>query len=155
MIVARPAVGERRVLDVGDVTVERGLVGDDWYERGSRRTDDGRAHPDMQLTLVNRRFLDLVAGARDRWPLAGDQLIVDLDLSTANLAPGQQLRIGSELVEVTSVPHTGCRKYTDRYGKDAVVFANGEVGRQLRLRGMYVRVVASGTLRVGDTITRL
>lgn len=155
MIVARPSVGERRILDVGEVTVERGLAGDDWYERGSSRTDDGRGHPDMQLTLVNRRFLDLVAGDRDRWALAGDQLVVDLDLGTANLATGQQLRIGSAVVEVTPMPHTGCRKYTDRYGKDAVVFANSEVGRQLRLRGMYVRVVVAGAIAVGDAIDKL
>ena len=38
----------------------------------------------------------------DRWALAGDQLYVDLDLSTANLPPGTQLQIGSALLEVTA-----------------------------------------------------
>lgn len=155
MVVARPAEGERVELEVGELTPEDGLVGDDWRSRGSRRTPDGSAHPDMQIAVVNRRFLALVAGSRDRWRLAGDQLVVDLDLGVDNLAPGRRLAIGSAIVEVTPAPHNGCRKFTERYGADAVRFTASELGRQLRLRGVYVRVVRPGTVRPGDAIVKL
>lgn len=155
MIVARPAEDERVVLEVGHLTLDGGLAGDDWYERGSSRTDDGKGHPEMQVAVINRRFLDHVAGGQDRWPLAGDQLVVDLDLSTDNLEPGQRLQIGSAMLEVTVVPHLGCAKFIERFGRDAMVFANGPVGRALRLRGIYLKVVEAGTIEVGDTITKL
>jgi MOSC domain-containing protein YiiM len=112
---------------------------------------DGSAHPEMQLTLMNGRFLDLIADHdKERWPLAGDQLVVDMDLGLANLAVGQRLRLGTAVVEVTAVPHTGCRKFTDRFGADAVKFANSDIGKGLRLRGIYVKVVEPGTVQTGD-----
>lgn len=155
MIVARPADGERVELEIGELTLADGLVGDDWRTRGSSRTPGGSAHPDMQLALINRRFLALVAGDRDRWPLAGDQLVVDLDLGVANLPPGQRLAIGSAVVEVTPAPHNGCRKFTARFGADAVRFTASELGQQLRLRGVYVRVVRPGTVRRGEAVVKL
>src|SRR4051812_22590661 len=82
LIVRRPVVEEREVLDEGELDPAEGLVGDCWGRRGRR------PNPDAQLTLMNARAIDLVAGSRDRWALAGDQLYVDLDLSEANLPPG-------------------------------------------------------------------
>jgi hypothetical protein len=156
MIVARPADGERLVLTTGELTVADGLKGDNWRPRGSKRTDDGSAHPEMQLTLMNGRFLNLVAGNdRERWPLAGDQLIVDMDLGVENLPVGQRLQLGTAVVEVTAVPHTGCAKFTDRYGMDAVKFANSETGKALRLRGMYVKVIKSGVVETGDAVLKM
>ncbi|MCL4266899.1 MAG: MOSC domain-containing protein [Anaerolineae bacterium] len=156
MIVARPADNERLVLAQGELTVADGLVGDNWQARGSKRMADGSAHPEMQLTLMNGRFLNMVAGNdRERWPLAGDQLIVDLDLGVDNLPVGQRLRLGTAVVEVTAVPHTGCHKFTDRFGMDAVKFANSEAGKALRLRGMYVKVVEPGLVQTGDTVSKI
>jgi MOSC domain-containing protein YiiM len=156
MIVARPADEQRVVLAEGMFTRENGLEGDNWRARGSKRTEDGRAHPDMQITLMNSRFLDLVAaGERERWPLAGDQLIVDMDLQVENLQPGQQLRVGTAVFEVTTIPHTGCHKFTERYGMDAIKFANSETGKMLRLRGMYVKVVEPGLVSVGDLVQKI
>jgi hypothetical protein len=103
MIVVRPAVGERRETEEGELDVERGLVGDNWFDRGSKRTGDGSAHPEMQLNIMNYRFAALIAGPRDRVPLAGDQLFVDLDLSAANLPPGTRLSAGTAVIEVTSI----------------------------------------------------
>jgi hypothetical protein len=154
MIVVRPASDERIVLEQGEFTVADGLVGDDWRRRGSSRTADGSAHPDMQVTLVGRRFLELIAGARERWALAGDQLVVDLDLSEDNLPVGQQLAMGSAVFEVTPEPHTGCKKFAARFGVDALAFASTPEGRRSRLRGMYVRVVEPGTVAVGDEIRK-
>lgn len=152
MIVARPAVDERVVLEHGELTPEVGLVGDGWRDRSSRRTPDGSPHPDMQLTLVNQRVLEAVAGSRDRWPLAGDQLVVDLDLSEENLPVGRRLRIGSAVGVVTDQPHTGCLKYAERYGKDALAFISTPEGREQRLRGVYVRVLEPGRVAVGDDV---
>ena len=104
---------------------------------------------------MSSRAAALVAGDRERWPLAGDQLYVDLDLSDENLPPGTRLALGSAVLEVTDEPHTGCKKFTARFGLDAMVFVNSPVGRALNLRGINARVVESGTVRVGDAVTKL
>jgi MOSC domain-containing protein YiiM len=151
-VVRRPAEGEREVLEEGILDPEHGLVGDDWRDRNDRR---GRpSDPATQLTLVNARAIALIAGERERWALAGDQLYVDLDLSHENLPPGTPLEVGSAVLEVTDVPHTGCAKFTDRFGSAAIRFVNKPPGRELRLRGMYARVVEPGTVRPGDTIRK-
>jgi hypothetical protein len=156
LIVARPSDGERVVVTGGELTVANGLEGDNWRARGSKRTDDGSAHPEMQLTLMNGRFLNLVAdNDPERWPLAGDQLIVDMDLGVDNLPVGQRLQVGTAVVEVTAVPHTGCAKFTSRFGMDAVKFANSETGKALRLRGMYVKVIESGMIETGDIVRKI
>jgi hypothetical protein len=154
MIVRRPASGEREVLDVGELDVHQGLVGDNWSSRGSSRTADGRAHPGMQLNLMGARVIALLARTMDRWPLAGDQLFVDLDLSARNLPPGTQLAIGRAIVEVTDVPHTGCGKFVERFGADAAAFVNSAVGRELQLRGLNARVVVGGAICVGDRVRK-
>ena len=107
LIVRRPAENEREVLDEGVLDLELGLVGDVWLARGSRSRPDGSANPLAQLTLMNARTADLVSGSRERWPLAGDQLYVDLDLSIENLPAGTRLAVGDAVVEITEEPHTG------------------------------------------------
>jgi MOSC domain-containing protein YiiM len=151
MIVRRPGVGIRELQAEAQLDVEHGLVGDNWEQRNSPRSPNLGA----QLTLMNVRVTKLVAQDRDRWPLAGDQLYVDLDLSEANLPAGTRLRIGSAEVEVSAVPHTGCAKFVARFGQDAMTFVNAPGHREQRLRGMNTRIVRSGTIRVGDTITRV
>lgn len=155
LIVRRPAEGAREVLEQGALDLREGLVGDDWGRRGSRHMPDGSAHPEMQLTVMNARAAALVAQQRERWPLAGDQLYVDLDLSEANLPAGTRLALGDACIEVTAEPHAGCRKFVERFGLAAMKFVNSEVGRSLHLRGVNARVVEPGTIRVGDAVTRL
>jgi RimJ/RimL family protein N-acetyltransferase len=150
LVVRRPREGEREVVDAADLDPLEGLVGDDWKQRGSRKTTDGSAHPAMQLTLMNARTAALVAGHRERWPLAGDQLYLDLDLSQANLPAGARLALGDALIEVTAEPHLGCRKFAERFGASAVEFVNSDVGRALRLRGANARIVRGGRIRTGD-----
>ncbi|MGE3178444.1 MAG: MOSC domain-containing protein, partial [Vicinamibacterales bacterium] len=116
MIVRRPAVGHREALTEAVLDLEVGLVGDTWVARGSTRTPDGTRHPDMQINLMNARAIALIAQERARWPLAGDQLFVDLDLSAANLPPGTRMGIGEAILEVTAQPHTGCAKFVERFG---------------------------------------
>jgi hypothetical protein len=155
LIVRRPAVDEREILDEAELALDLGLVGDTWNQRGSSRTPDGGPHPDMQLNVINARAIDLIAVSRDRWALAGDQLYVDLDLSGANLPPGTRLALGTAVIEVTAQPHTGCTKFSGRFGADAWRFVNSEVGTELHLRGINAKVVQAGTVRRGDKIQKL
>jgi hypothetical protein len=155
LIVRRPGTDLREVLDQGRLDLVEGLVGDTWRDRESNRTADGSAHPDMQLTIMNTRAIALVAGSKDRWPLAGDQLYIDLDLSDANLPPGTRLALGSAMIEVTAQPHTGCRKFQARFGKDAVKFVNSAAGKELHLRGINAKVIKPGVIRVGDRARKL
>jgi MOSC domain-containing protein YiiM len=155
MIICRPAIYERRVLDEGMLEVARGLLGDSWESRGATSTPDGRADPLRQVTVMNSRALASVAGERDRWQLAGDQLIVDLDLSMDSLPSGTRLQIGEAVAEVTEPPHTGCAKFAGRFGADALAWVSGGAGRRQRRRGMHIRVLASGIVRPGDSICKL
>jgi hypothetical protein len=155
LIARRPSVGEREVLVEGELDVAEGLVGDTWSTRGSRRSKDGLAHPDMQLNIMNSRVIALVAQERERWHLAGDQLFIDLDLSPENLPAGTRLAIGSAVIEVTPEPHTGCQKFVSRFGVDAMMFVNSPLGRQLRLRGINAKVVTPGVIRVRDVAKKL
>jgi MOSC domain-containing protein YiiM len=109
----------------------------------------------MQLNIMNARAIALIAQSKDRWPLAGDQLFIDLDLSADNLPPGTRLALGSAVIEITEQPHTGCGKFSSRFGTDAMKFVNSTVGRQLHLRGVNARVVQSGVIRLGDLATKL
>jgi hypothetical protein len=155
MIVRRPRTGEREVLAEGELDLTEGLVGDNWRTRGSSLTADGSAHPEMQLNIMNARVIALVAQDKGRWHLAGDQLFIDIDLSTENLPPGTQLAVGSAVIEVTAQPHTGCQKFVERFGAEAMKFVNSPVGRQLHLRGINAKVVQAGLVRVGDIVRKI
>jgi MOSC domain-containing protein YiiM len=155
LIVCRPAVDERQVLTEAWLDVADGLKGDSWRSRGSSRTPDGGPNPAAQLTLMNARVAEAIAGGLERWPLAGDQLYVDLNMSWSNLPPGSRVQIGSAVIEFSEPPHTGCAKFSARFGVDALRFVNSPIGRELRLRGANCRVVVSGTVRHGDAIRKL
>lgn len=154
LIVVRPGFGERRVLEEADLDVASGVVGDTWDVRPSRRIPDGSPHPDMQINIMNARCIALLAQEPERWPLAGDQLYVDLDLSAGSLPPGTRLALGSAVIEITAQPHRGCAKFADRFGRDALRWVNSVEGRELRLRGVNTRVVRSGRVRRGDRISK-
>ncbi len=154
MIVCRPEDEQRQVLDQGQLDPIEGLVGDNWRARGSRHTEDGRADPDMQITLMNSRVIGVLAGDRGRWPLAGDQLFVDLDISAQNMPPGQRFTIGEAHLEITAVPHTGCAKFTERFGSDAIRYVNSPEGRAARRRGVYAKVIKPGLIKTGDRINK-
>jgi hypothetical protein len=155
LIVCRPATDERIVLTEATLDLSCGLVGDNWLERGNARTPDKSADPDAQLTVMNGRAARLVAGNPDRRKLAGDQLFLDLDIGVANLPAGTRLEIGTAVIEVSPKPHLGCPKFSARFGREALQFVNSPLGRQLRLRGLNARIVVPGTIRTGDTVSKL
>lgn len=155
LIVRRPGIDEREVLETGKLDPLKGLVGDSWKSRGSSRTADGSAHPDMQLNIMNARVIALLAEDKDRWQLAGDQLFINMDLSAKNLPAGTQLALGSAVIEVTPPPHLGCKKFVSRFGLDAMKFVNSELGRELHLRGINAKVVEAGVIHVGDLARKI
>lgn len=155
LIVIRPADLQRTELAHCDVSFRGGVHGDMWAKGCWKSLPDGSPDPDVQVTLANRRAIGLMAGDRSRWPLAGDQLYVDLDLSDENLPPGSRISIGTAILQITHIPHNGCRLFQERFGGDALAFVNSDEGKRLRLRGVYARVVQDGRVAVGDAIATL
>jgi len=155
LIVCRPNSDEREVLEEGTLDLAHGLIGDNWRARGSRSTPDGSANLEMQINVMNARVIELLAQDKERWALAGDQLFVDFDLSESNVPPGTRLAIGAAVIEVTAPPHLGCKKFSARYGPDAVKFVNSDEGKQLHLRGVNAKIVQGGIVRNGDQVQKL
>jgi hypothetical protein len=151
LIVRRPAHDERELLDEGRLDPLLGLVGDRWAGRDAASTP---IYLSSQLTVMSTRVLAAIEPDRDRWPLAGDQLYVDLDLSEGNLPAGTRLAVGSAVIEVSETPHTGCAKFSSRFGSEALRWINSPLGRVHRMRGLNARIVEGGTVRVGDAIRR-
>jgi MOSC domain len=155
MIVRRPDVDEREVINEGQLNTTEGLEGDTWKTRGSSHTVDGSANVNSQITVINARTIALLAQDEVRWSLAGDQLYIDMDLSDDNIPPGTRLAIGSAIIEVSAQPHSGCKKFSSRFGVEAMKFVNSPEGKRLHLRGINTRVVQAGTIRVGDVIKKI
>jgi hypothetical protein len=155
MITGRPWEDEREILERGELSLSEGLIGDNWKVRGSKHTPDGSAHLYAQITIMNARCIALLAKQEERWALAGDQLYVDFDLSEENIPPGTRLGIGSAILEVSAEPHSGCQKFSARFGVEAMKFVNSPEGKRLHLRGINARVVQAGSIQVGDTVTKL
>jgi hypothetical protein len=156
LIVRRPAVGAREVLQQAQLTIEGGLAGDNWSKRWSGKEEELQRHQDMQINLMNSRVIDVIAGGdQSLWPLAGDQFFVDFDLSINNLPAGTKLQVGEAVLEVTAEPHLGCRKFKQRFGKDAVMFVNSDEAKLLNLRGINARVISPGVVTHGGVISKL
>jgi hypothetical protein len=154
LLVCRPEVNSREVLNEGRLDRVHGLVGDNWSVRGGSSKPARSSDPNKQITIMNARTITLLAGGKDRWPLSGDQLFVDFDLSASNIPPGTRIQIGSAVLEVTALPHRGCQKFTARLGGDATAFVNSTPGVELNLRGINARVVQDGAIRVGDWVRK-
>ena len=151
-IFVRPAPNERTTLITARLSTERGIDGDRWVHDSYYREKGGESDPRCQVSLMNARFLRQIAGSDDTMCLVGDNLIIDLDLSEANLPAGSRLTIGDDVVlEITDLPHTGCSKLASRYGDEARAFMNSKHRKPLQLRGRYARVITGGTIRIGDT----
>jgi hypothetical protein len=155
-IFVRPAANERRTLAEARLTPEGGIDGDRWVTDSYYRLPDGTSDPRCQLSLMNDRLLRQLAGGDEAMCLAGDNLIVDFDLSEENLPPGARLAIGPDaIIELTDLPHTGCGKFAKRYGDAARAFVNIKDRKPFHLRGRYAKVVHGGTVRTGDEVRKL
>ncbi len=128
-----------------ELSPENGLIGDRWQA--------SHATADAQLSLMDVRVASALAERLD-WQLAGDNLIVDCDVSMSALRVGQTLRIGDAELEITAKPHLGCKKFAARYGHEALHWVNAEPVREQRRRGVYAQVLKAGTIKLGDVIER-
>jgi len=155
MIVSRPETGIRKILKSASLDTIEGLIGDNWKDRGSSSTSDKSADPETQITIMNSRVIELIAQTNDRWKLAGDQLFIEIDISRNNLPPGSKLKVGSAVIEVSGKPHTGCQKFSQRFGLDALKFVSTPMGQELCLRGINARVMKSGIVTVGDVVNKV
>jgi MOSC domain-containing protein YiiM len=152
LIVRRPAVDEREIIEEARLDRDGGLVGDRWAARNREMTP---IHLSAQLTLISTRVLRAIEPDESRWPLAGDQLYVDFDLSEANLPAGTRVAVGTSVIEISETPHTGCAKFSSRFGSDALRWINSPTGRAHRMRGLNARIVETGTVRSGDLIRKI
>ena len=144
LIVRRLADGSRETPESVRLCSEEGVPGDDWSRRPPR-------NPEAQLAVMRLGVAELIANGQPL-TLFGDNLIVDLDLSAANLPTGSRLRVGAALVEVTPKPHNGCRKFRARFGDGALRLVSIRELRHRNLRGVYLRVIEGGDVAVGDEI---
>lgn len=154
MIIIRPSANQRVTPERCSFSAKGGAEGDHWALGCWKSLPDGSPDPTVQVAIMSSRCLSLLAPRSD-WPLAGDNLIVDLDLSIHNLQPGHKLQIGTVVLEITSVPHTGCAKFKDRFGEDGLKFISNKTGKELRLRGIYAKIITDGELRLGDHVVKL
>jgi len=154
-IVVRPGPGLRQEPQSCDISAAGGVHGDHWAKGCWLSTEAGEPHPDVQICIMNARCIAHIAGERQRWALAGDNLLIDFDISPENLPPGQRLRIGTAVIEITAVKHAGCKSFAKHYGQSAVVFVNARKGSALRLRGVYARVIEDGRVTAGDRVVKV
>jgi hypothetical protein len=155
MIVRRPETETREIINAGEINVENGLAGDNWKARGNDHTPDGSADPEAQITLMNSRVIQLLSGDKKDWQWAGDQLFVDMDLSIDNLPPHSRIQIGSVILEISAKPHTGCKKFSGRFGIEALEFISTPLGKALRMRGVNAKVIQAGEIKVGDVVKKI
>ena len=144
LIVRRMDEGRREAADRLQLTPDAGVPGDAWSRQ--RRPD-----PDAQIAVMQADVARLIANGQPL-ELFGDQLFLELDLSVENLPPGSRLRVGRATVEVTPMPHNGCRKFRARFGLDALELVSDPQLRHRNLRGVYMRVVVPGEVAVGDSV---
>lgn len=144
LMVARGRKGERQLPQTVVLTPEAGMPGDRWVL-------DKRYGPEFQLATTRADFARVIANGQPL-ELHGDNLYLHLDLSSENLPHGSLLRLGQALVRVTPQAHNGCKKWVQRFGLEAMQLNLDPAYRALHLRGIYLRVVEAGHVRVGDRV---
>lgn len=155
LIVLRPETNARRVVDEVEMSITGGMIGSGWVLQPARGTID-------QICVMSTAAIRAIAGDDPaKWPAAGDQIFMDLDLGKGNFQLGDRVKVGRDgkedevVLEVTSKPHNGCAKFARRYGADALKIVNAPLGKQRRLRGIYFSVVQEGVIRTGDRVVKL
>lgn len=96
----------------------------------------------------------------DNWGLGERQTLPDgspkRDVQTTIMSSRvASLVVGTAVLEITEVPHRGCKKFAERFGAAALRFISTAEIEHLRLRGVYAQVVRAGTVKVRDRIEKL
>ena len=154
-LVVRPAVNQRETPNKVMFSPQLGVAGDNWLTSCWKKLPSGESDPEVQVAIMNARMIEVITPDKSLWPLAGDQLFVDFDLSVANLTAGDHLQVGAAVLQITAEPHQGCGKFKKRFGEDALAFVNSTLGNEHRLRGVYAKIVFAGEVCVDDTISKL
>ena len=143
LICVRRGGGVHETPERVEVTLDGGVEGDRWAL-------GERPNLEAQVTLMNVLVAGLVRHEGVAPDASGDNFLVDLDLSEEALPAGTRLRIGTAVLEVSAEPHTGCKKFRERFGLDALKWVNAH--RDRRLRGMNCRVLEAGAVAIGDSV---
>ena len=140
LICVRVDEGVHETPEHAEVTVEDGLVGDRWAT--------GKRDLDAQITLMNVRVAELIGGPLDlrRRQLPGRSRPLRGRAAGRARGSGSARRCSRS----RPTPHTGCKKFKERFGLDALKWVNDN--RDRRLRGMNCRVVEAGAVAVGDPV---
>ena len=154
LIVCRPGKNERRVLEHAELSIDLGLVGDNWSKMECN-TNHYQNYANAQISLMNSQVMMTIQSDLSRWPLAGDNFLVNFELNSNNTPAGTQLSIGSAVIEITEEPHLPCNKFRQRFGDDAFKLLNSRQGRENNLRGVYARVITAGQVSCGSVIRKL
>ena len=154
-LVVRPAVNQREMPGKAMFSPQLGVACDNWSTSCWKKLPDGKSDPEVQVAIMNARMIEVLTKDNTLWPLAGDQLFVDFDLSVANLKTGDQLQVGAAVLEITAESHQGCNKFKQRFGENALAFVNSTLGDAHRLRGVYAKIISAGEVCVDDTMTKI
>ncbi|MFM1768117.1 MAG: hypothetical protein RJA22_646 [Verrucomicrobiota bacterium] len=144
LLLRRGRGGRREYPERVQLDVRAGVPGDKWSRRA-------RSSTDSQLAVMQHDLAVLIAHGQSLG-LFGDNLFLELDLSRDNLPTGSRLQVGGAVLEVTPLPHDGCRKFRSRFGEAALRFTADPARRHRNLRGIYLRVVEPGEVAVGDVV---
>ena len=138
VVAIRIAPGSRiqaRAVDAVDAEAGKGLVGDRYH--GARR---------RQVTLQSQEELDQAAEDLGHAVEAhATRRNITVDVGEIPAKPGTRLRIGDVDFEVVR-DAAPCRLLDDWIGPGAMAALRGRAGSALR-------VLSSGTIRVGDSVT--
>jgi hypothetical protein len=149
----RPDFGERTFVDQIAVSAASGVQGCRWSHSPWLKNEDGSGDPRIQVSILQKRVLDLVYEPNGEAPHPGDTFIVDMDLSDENLPVGTILQAGSAQLRVTDYFNNACVKWKVRYGSDALDWVREN--EELRLRGVLCEVVVDGVIENGTPLTKV
>jgi len=146
----RPSRGTRTFPASLTLTKAEGIPGDRWLKEPWQRLSDGTPDPDLQVSILPARVLDLIWRARETTTHPGDTIVADLDLGVANLPPGSLLQAGTAVLRVSGYFNEACVKWKTRHGKAATDFITAPGHAPLRLRGIICAVAADGVVVATD-----
>jgi len=151
----RAGFGQRDFRDTLELTVAGGIVDERWIKHPWMKLEDGSPDPRIQVSILQKRVLDLIWRDRDNVVFPGDTMIADMDLSEANLPVGQRIQVGSAVLEVSDVFNTACAKWKVRHGRESFDWINRPENVKYRLRGVLCSIVQDGVVCVGDRFVKV
>lgn len=154
MLCRRPAYNQRQFVEALSITRSQGIPNERWESSPWLRLEDGTGHPGIQISILQKRVLDLVWRDRETVLHPGDTFIADMDLSEENLPVGQLLQVGDAVLRVSNVFNDGCVKWKARYGADAKAWITAPGHPMLRLRGVLCSVERDGRIANGDQLIK-